>query len=139
MGFFSNLFKKSTFFESEYTDKSLMSVAQVMGAHANWKSRLGKFIDGTLGYNLDPDVLAAADDTELGRWILQSDAMEMSDPRREMLKKLHEANQELHKVASQIARIIHDGRREDISSLNQRFQDIAKDMLMLLLDISKEK
>ena len=78
MGFFSNLFTKSTFFSSEFTDKSMMSLTEVMSAHANWKSRLGKFIDGTLGYSLDPDMLAEADDTELGRWILQSDELQMS-------------------------------------------------------------
>jgi len=43
-----------------------MSLAEVMNAHANWKSRLNKFMDGTLGYSLDPEVLAQADDTELG-------------------------------------------------------------------------
>lgn len=78
MSFFSDLFKKSSFFASEYTDKSMMSLLEVMNAHANWKSRFSQFMAGTLPYKLDPDMLAQADDTELGRWILQSDTLKMS-------------------------------------------------------------
>lgn len=138
MGFFSNLLKSSTFFESEYTDKSLMPVAQVMSAHANWKTRLNKFMDGTLGYKLDPEVLAQANDTELGRWILQADAMEMGATRKDLLKQLHQANLELHQLASRIAQIIHNGRGEDISGEKEKFQNIAKQITYLLMDISKE-
>lgn len=138
MGFFSNLFKSSTFFESEYTDKSIMPVAQVMSAHANWKTRVNKFMEGTLGYNLDPEVLIQANDTELGRWILQADAMEMSAARKDMLKQLHQANLELHQVASHIARVIHEGRRENISGESEKFQNLAREITFLLMDISKE-
>lgn len=138
MGFFSNLFKSSTFFESEYTDKSIMPVAQVLGAHANWKSRLNRYMEGTLGYNLDPDVLAEANDTELGRWILQMDTQDMNAEKKVMLKQLHEANLDLHKYASEIARKIQAGKREDIAALNEQFQETAKQVMMLLLDISKK-
>lgn len=96
MGFFSNLFKKSGFFSSEYTDKSMMLLTDVMNAHANWKARIHRFMAGTLGYSLDPEMVAQADDTELGRWILQSDAQEMRDSRRLLLDQLHTANVELH-------------------------------------------
>jgi len=139
MGLFSSLFNKSTFFESAYTDKSMMPVAQVMGAHANWKSRLNRYMEGTLGYNLDPEVLAQADDTELGRWILQADSQEMSAAQKDMLKQLHQANLELHQVASRIAQLIQDGRREELTDQNEKFQNIAKQVLFLLLDLSKEK
>jgi hypothetical protein len=139
MGLFSNQLKSSTFFESEYTDKSTMSVAQVMSAHANWKSRLNKFIEGTLGYKLDPEVLMQANDTELGRWILQADSMEMGDARKELLSQLYQANLELHQVASRIARIVQDGRREDITGEKEKFQNIAKKITYLLLDMSLEK
>jgi hypothetical protein len=138
MGLFSNQLKGSTFFEAEYTDKSFMSVAQVMSAHANWKSRLNKFMEGTLGYNLDPEVLAQANDTELGRWILQADSMEMSTTKKDLLKQLHQANLELHQLASHIARIIHGGRQEDISGENEKFQNKAKEITYLLMDISRE-
>lgn len=138
MGFFSNLFKSSTFFESEYTDKSMMPVAQVMGAHANWKSRLNKYMEGTLGYNLDPEVLAQANDTELGRWILQADSIETNAGKREILRQLHDANHELHQLASRIAQIILGGRREDIAPYNEKFQNVAKQVMLLLLDYSKE-
>lgn len=138
MGFFSNLLKSSTFFESEYTDKSLMPVAQVMSAHANWKTRLNKFMDGTLGYNLDPEVLAQANDTELGRWILQADAMEMGATRKDLLKQLHQVNLELHQVASRIAQTIQSGSGEDISAEKENFQNKAKQITYLLMDISKE-
>lgn len=138
MGFFSNLFKSSTYFESELTVKEMMPVAQVLGAHANWKSRINKFMEGTLGYNLDPEVLAQANDTELGRWILQADAEESYATKKEMLKQLHQANTELHQVASKIARVIHDGRRENLAEHNEKFQNIAKQVMMLLLDISKD-
>jgi len=138
MGFFSNLLKNSTFFESEYTDKSIMPVAQVMSAHANWKTRLNKYMEGTLGYNLDPEVLAQANDTELGRWILQTDATAMSEIKKGKLKQLHQANLELHQVASQIATLIHDGKRENILDEKEQFQKITKLIMYLLLDISKE-
>jgi hypothetical protein len=138
MGFFSNIFKSSTFFESEYTDKSIMSLAQVVSAHVNWKSRLGKFMAGTLGYNLDPEVLMQANDTELGRWILQADSMVMSDSKKVMLKQLHQANLELHQVASRIAQFVHDGRQAEIPDENETFQAKAKEVMYLLLDINKE-
>ena len=130
--------RSSTFFESEYTDKSIMPVAQVMSAHANWKTRVNKFMEGTLGYNLDPEVLLQANDTELGRWILQTDAMDMSATKKDMLKQLHQANLELHQVASYIARTIHDGRRENISGESEKFQNLAREITFLLMDISKE-
>jgi hypothetical protein len=139
MGLFSKQLKSSTFFESEYTDKSIMSVAQVMSAHANWKSRLNKFIEGTLSYKLDPEMLLQANDTELGRWILQADSMEMGDARKELLAQLYQANLELHQVASRIARIVQDGRREDITGEKEKFQNIAKKITYLLLDMSLEK
>lgn len=138
MGFFTNLFKSSTFFSSEFTDKSIMPLAQVMSAHANWKSRLHKFMDGTLGYSLDPEMLAQANDTELGRWILQADAMPMGIARKDLLQQLHQANQELHQIASRIAKMIQDGRREELGDDKEKFQDISKQVMHLLLDISKE-
>lgn len=135
---FSSLFKSSTFFESEYTDKTIMPLAQVVSAHVNWKSRLNKFIEGTLGYNLDPEVLVQANDTELGRWILQADAMVLSDTKKDMLRQLHQANLELHQVASHIAHFIRDGKRQDLTAANEKFQHIAKEVMYLLLDINKE-
>lgn len=139
MGFFSNLLSNSTFFESEYTDKTVMPLAQVVSAHVNWKTRFNKFMEGTLGYNLDPEVLEQSNDTELGRWILQSEIVEMSAAKKEMFKQLHQANNELHQLASRIALIIHDGRRDDIAGENEEFQKKAKEVMYLLLDINKEK
>lgn len=138
MGFFSNLFKSSDFFESEFTDKTVMPLAQVVSAHVNWKSRMNKFMDGTLGYNLDPEVLMQANDTELGRWILQADVLMLSGIKKDMLKELHRANQELHQVASRIAHIVHNGKREEVSAENEKFQNMARDVMYLLLDIHKQ-
>lgn len=138
MSFFANLFKKSNFFASEYTDKSIMSLAEVMNAHANWKSRLNKFMDGTLGYNLDPDVLAEADDTELGRWILQSDSLKMSDERKNLINQLHKANVELHKAASTIARHVHAGNQAAVASANEQFLSASRDVMLLLRELGKE-
>ncbi len=137
MGFFSNIFKKSSFYESEYTVKDIMPIAQVIGAHANWKARMNKFMEGTLGYQLDPEVLSQSNETELGRWILQADEEEKSGEKRELLKQIHDANAELHAVASEIASAIQGGRQQDISKLNDRFQEIAKNLLLKLLDYSK--
>lgn len=138
MGFFSNLFKKSSFFASEYTDKSMMLLTDVMNAHANWKSRIGRFVEGTLGYNLDPDVVAQADDTELGRWILQSDELEVSDERRKLLDQLHKANVDMHQVASIIVRHIIAGNREDALSYDKQFIAASKQVMMLLRELGKE-
>lgn len=139
MGLFSKQLKSSTFFESEYTDKSIMSVAQVMSAHANWKSRLNKFIEGTLGYKLDSEMLLQANDTELGRWILQADTMEMGVTKKELLTQLYQANHELHHVASRIAQIVQDGSREVIAAEKEKLQNIAKKITYLLMDVSLEK
>jgi hypothetical protein len=138
MGFFSNLFKTSTFFESEYTDKTVMPLAQVLNAHVNWKARLNKFMDGTLGYSLDPEILLQANDTELGRWILQADAMDLSDIKKDLLKQLHQANIEMHQVASSIAQLVHDNKREELPELREKFKTITKDLMYLLLDISNQ-
>jgi len=138
MGFFSNQLKSSTFFESEYTVKTIMPVAKVMSAHANWKTRLNKFVEGTLGYKLDPEVLLQANDTELGRWILQADTMEMGAAKKDLLTQLYQANLELHQLASRIARNIHGGRGEDITGEKEKFQNIAKKVTYLLLDMSLE-
>lgn len=138
MGFFSSLLKSSTFFESEYTDKSIMPVAQVMSAHANWKSRFNKFMEGTLGYNLDPEVLSQANDTELGRWIMQSDLLVVSDTKKEMLKQLHQVNLELHMLASHIAKLIHSGKKDEISDEKEKFQEMTREVMYLMMDISKE-
>lgn len=138
MGFFSNLFKKSSFFASEYTDKSMMSLAEVMNAHANWKSRVEKFMEGTLGYGLDPEVLAQADDTELGRWILQADGLETSPARRNLLNQLHQANAELHRAASAIARHVQAGNRTDAAVAHEQFLSATKQVMMLLRELSKE-
>lgn len=137
MGLFSNLFKSSTYFESEYTEKSVMPLAQVISAHVNWKSRLNKFMEGTLGYNLDPEILQQANDTELGRWILQADSIGLSDDKMNMLKQLHLVNIELHQVASRLAQLVHEGRRDEMSSENENFKKISKELMYLLLDISK--
>lgn len=138
MGFFSNLFGKSSFFTSEYTDKAMMSLAEVMNAHANWKSRLQKFMDGTLGYNLDPEMLAQADDTELGRWILQNDSLSMSDERRELFKQLHAANSELHQVASTIARHVRSGNQAVLALDNEELALAARQVMLLLRELGKE-
>jgi hypothetical protein len=137
MGLFSNLFKSSTYFESEYTDKTVMPLAQVISAHVNWKSRLNKFMEGTLGYNLDPEILREANATELGRWILQADSMGLSDAKKDMLKQLHLINVELHQIASRIAQNVQEGRRDEISSENEKFKNISKELMYLLLDMSK--
>lgn len=137
MGFFSNLFKKSTFFASEYTDKSVMSLAEVMHAHANWKARLNRFIEGTLGYNLDPEILAEADDTELGRWILQMDEQESNAERKVLLKQLHEANQNLHAVASKLAVKVLDGDKTGVAASSELLQTACKDIMVLLRDLGK--
>lgn len=138
MSFFANLFKKSNFFSSEYTDKSLMSLAEVMNAHANWKSRLGKFMDGTLGYSLDPDVLAQADDTELGRWILQSDSLTMGDERRKQINQLHKENVELHQAASAIALHVHAGNPADVAIANEQFLSASRKVMLSLRELAKE-
>lgn len=138
MSFFANLFKKSNFFSSEYTDKSLMPLAEVMNAHANWKSRLGKFMDGTLGYSLDPEVLAQADDTELGRWILQSDSLTMSDERRTQVNQLHNENVELHQAASAIARHVHAGNLADVAIANGQFLSASRKVMLSLRELAKE-
>lgn len=138
MSFFANLFKKSNFFASEYTDKSLMSLAEVMNAHANWKSRLNKFMAGTLGYSLDPEVLAEADDTELGRWILQSDSLKMSDERRNQISQLHEANVELHQAASAIARYVLAGKHAEVAIANEKFLAASRQVMLLFRELSKE-
>ena len=138
MSFFANLFKKSNFFASEYTDKSIMPLLEVMNAHANWKSRLNKFMDGTLGYNLDPEVLAEADDTELGRWILQSDSLKMSDERRNEIQQLHIANTELHKAASTIAQHVIAGNREGVAAANEQFISASRQVMLLLRELSKD-
>lgn len=138
MGFFSDLFKKSNFFASEYTDKSMMSLVEVMNAHANWKSRLNQFIAGTLPYSLDPDMLAEADDTELGRWILQSDTLQMSDERRLLIKQLHQANVQLHQAASTIARLIQAGKQADVAVENEKFLNASRQVMMLFRELGKE-
>ena len=138
MSFFSELFNKSNFFTSEYTDKTMMSLVEVMNAHANWKSRLNQFIAGTLPYSLDPDMLAQADDTELGRWILQSDSLKMSDGRRNLTKQLHKANVELHQTASTIARHIHAGNHADVAAHNEQFLAASRQVMMLLRELGKE-
>ena len=116
----------------------MMSLTEVMSAHANWKSRLGKFIDGTLGYSLDPDMLAEADDTELGRWILQSDELQMSEEKRGVLKQLHQATVELHGVASAIATLVHAGNQAGVASLNDQFVTTSRQVMVLLRDMGKE-
>ena len=138
MGFFSNLFKTSTFFESEFTDKTAMPIGQVISAHVNWKARLNKFMDGTLGYSLDPEILLQANDTELGRWILQADAMDFSDVKKDMLKQLHQANIEMHQLASTIAQLVHANKREELADVNEKFKIVTKDLMHLLLDISNQ-
>lgn len=138
MGFFSNLFKTSTFFESEYTDKTAMPLAQVISAHVNWKTRLNKFMEGTLGYSLDPEVLLQANDTELGRWILQADAMDFSDEKRDLLKQLHQSNIEMHQVASALAQLVQESRREEMVGLNEKFKVVTREIMHLLLDISNQ-
>ena len=138
MSFFANLFKKSNFFASEYTDKSIMSLAEVMNAHANWKSRLNKLMDGTLGYSLDPDVLAQADDTELGRWILQSDSLKMSDQRKNLISQLHKANVELHQAASTIARHVQAGNSAGVTAANEQFVSASREIMLLLRELGKE-
>lgn len=137
MSFFTDLFKKSNFFASEYTDKSMMSLVEVMNAHANWKSRLNQFIAGTLTYSLDPEMLAQADDTELGRWIIQSDSLKMSDERRSLIKQLHQANAELHQAASTIARHIHAGDQAGIANDNEQFLSASRQVMMLLRELGK--
>ena len=138
MGFFANLFTKSSFFSSEYTDKSMMSLTEVMSAHANWKARLQKFIDGTLGYNLDPEMLAEADDTELGRWILQSDALKMSDERRSLFKQLHEANEVLHQSASTIAQLVQSGNQAAVAQENENFMSVSRQIMVLMMELGKD-
>lgn len=138
MGFFSSLLKSSTFFESEDTVKTIMPLVQVISAHVNWKNRLNKFVEGTLGYNLDPEVLAQANDTELGRWILQTDLMVLSDSKKEMLKKMHQANVDLHQVASRIAQFIHSGKRDEIAGENEKFKKLSNEVMYLMVDFSKE-
>ena len=138
MWFFSNLFKKSGFFSSEYTDKSMMLLTDVMNAHANWKSRIHRFMEGSLGYSLDPEMVAQADDTELGRWILQSDALEMSNERRLVLDKLHKANVELHQVAHAIVRDVLAGNLADAAIHEKQFVAVAKRVMVLLIEVGRE-
>jgi hypothetical protein len=135
MGFFSNLFKKSSFFASEYTDKSMMSLAEVMRAHANWKDRFTRFMDGTLGYSLDSEVLAAADDTELGRWILQADEVEKNSEKRKLIDQLHQANGEMHKAASAIAGFLNAGNRAEIGKVNVQYMYSARQVMNLLKEL----
>ncbi len=137
MGFFSNLFKKSSFFSSEFTDKSLMPLPDVIHAHSNWKDRFAKFKDGTLGYNLDPEVLAAADDTELGRWILQMDEAEKNSDRRKLIDQLHQANVDMHKAASTIAALILADSRIDIGKDNVQYMYSARQAMTLLKELEK--
>ena len=137
MSFFSNLFSKSSFFTSEYTDKTMMSLAEVMNAHANWKLRLNKYVEGTLGYALDPEMLAQANDTELGRWILQNDSLSMSDERRELIKRLHDANSELHQVASTIARHVRSGNQAAIAFDNEELAVASKQVMVILMELGK--
>jgi hypothetical protein len=138
MGFFSRLFESSSFFESEYTVKTIMPLAQVVSAHVNWKVRLNKLIDGTLGYKLDPEMLLQANDTELGRWILQADAAGFSDNHKNLLKQLHQANIDMHQVASRIATMVQDGKRENLETEIEKFKNISKELMYLLLDLGKE-
>jgi len=137
MSFFSNIFKKFSFFTSEDTDKSMMSLAEVMNAHANWKTRFGKFMAGTLGYSLDPDMLAQADDTELGRWILQSDSLKMSDERRNLIIRLYQVNENLHQAASTIARHVHAGNHADVAIANEQYLSESREVMMLLRELGK--
>ena len=138
MGFFTNLFKKSSFFASEYTDKSLMPFAEVMNAHANWKSRITKFMEGTLGYSLDPEVLAEADDTELGRWILLADSMSTNDEIKNKINQLHKANVELHQAASIIARQVISGNKTELAIANEQYSSAARQVMLLLRELAKE-
>lgn len=137
MGFFSSLFKKSSFFSSEYTDKSMMPLAEVINAHANWKVRFAKFMDGSLGYQLDPEVLAASDDTELGRWVLQADEVEKNAGKRKLLDQLHQANSDMHQAASAIAGLILAGNRAEIGKVNVQYMFAARQVMMLLKELEK--
>lgn len=137
MGFFSNLFKKSGFFASEYTDKSMMSLAEVINAHSNWKTRFGKFMDGSLGYQLDPEVLAAADDTELGRWILQADEVEKNAEKRKLIGQLHQANSDMHQAAGAIAGLIQAGNRAEIGKVNVQYMFAARQVMTFLKELEK--
>ncbi|HEY6093975.1 MAG TPA: hypothetical protein VIU93_03385 [Gallionellaceae bacterium] len=137
MGFFSNLFKKSSFFSSEYTDKSMMSLAEVINAHNNWKTRFAKFMDGTLGYSLDPEILAAADDTELGRWILQMDDAESNADKRKLLDQLHQANADMHIAASGIAKLVVAGDTSQISKANVPYMFFSRQVMTLLKELEK--
>lgn len=138
MSFFSDLFKKSSFFTSEYTDKSMMSLLEVMNAHANWKSRLNQFLMGTLPYNLDPEMLAQADDTELGRWVLQSDTLKMSDERRNLIKQLHKANYELHDAASNCARHKLNGNLAEVGNGIEHISSASRQIMVLLRELNKQ-
>lgn len=137
MGFFSNLFKKSSFFSSEYTDKTMMSLAEVTRAHENWKARFAKFMDGTLGYNLDPEVLAAADDTELGRWVLQMDDAESNADKRKLLDQLHQANADMHVAASGIAKLLLARDTAQISKANVPYMFFSRQVMTLLKELEK--
>lgn len=137
MGFFSNLFSKSSFFASEYTDKTMMSLEQVTRAHENWKTRFAKFVEGTLGYSLDPEVLAAADDTELGRWVLQMDDVENDAEKRKLLDQLHQANADMHVAASGIAKLVLAGDTAQLSKANVPYMYFSRQVMTLLKELEK--
>lgn len=137
MGFLSNLFKKSSFFSSEYTDKSMMSLAEVSRAHENWKSRFARFMEGTLGYSLDPEVLASADDTELGRWILQMDEAEKNAEKKKLIDHLHQLNSDMHQAASTIAILVNAGNRAEVAKANVQYIFSARQVMTLLKELEK--
>ena len=83
-------------------------------------------------------MLAEPDDTELGRWILQSDALKMNDDRRNLLKQLHMANNELHQAASNSARHKLAGNLAEVANINEQLVSASKQIMVVLRELGKD-
>lgn len=104
--------------ESSSTSPAELNGLDVMAAiqaHLRWKKRLGDYIAGNSGEQLDADVVGADHKCALGKWIYGVGAEYHGE--REIFQRLRTIHAAFHRSAGEIVRAVDAGKEEEASHM----------------------
>jgi hypothetical protein len=85
-----------------------MDFSAAITAHLAWKGRLTRCVEGT-GEAIDPAVVAAEDQCNLGKWLVEVSTLR---PRDAAIAEIRRQHREFHAAAAEVVRCCQCGDRE---------------------------
>jgi hypothetical protein len=136
MSVFTNLFSLAASIKARINDE--LNISEAVAAHANWKERLERYIDGNSGEKLDPMVVCRDDQCTLGKWIHGPATDHFHSDK--VFHALRADHAQFHYVAANVVRYALEGDKSGAEALLKgEYARVSHHVVALLNELDNHK